>query len=420
MTNGADGGAGGGQGRLAARPADGPSSLATADRRRIGNRVIALLAVAAIVALALLPFVSIAPNRIVSGTPAMLWKAAAAPLSLAVAVELAALLGLSLIKPTRTAAALAAVTGALLLVTLVLAAGSSGLLAIAATGAKGTRTGLGAGFWIAVIAAALAVSDALGRLRLGTAARFAAGLALALAVAAIAWSGALDQLSIVREYLTRRDGFTAELARHIALVFGALLPAIAIGGALGALVLRRRTLRGPVFATLNVIQTVPSIALFGLLIGPLTGLSEAWPFLREIGIRGIGYAPAVIALTLYGLLPVARSTEAAFLAVPPAVVDAARGMGMTGGQILRNVSLPLALPILLSGLRIVTIQLIGLAVVAALIGAGGLGTFVFQGLGQTATDLVLLGALSAIGLALLADGLLRSLTAALTGKGITP
>ncbi len=119
-------------------------------------------------------------------------------------------------------------------------------------------------------------------------------------------------------------------------------------------------------------------------------------------------------------MPVARSTEAAFLAVPPAVVDAARGMGMTGGQILRNVSLPLALPILLSGLRIVTIQLIGLAVVAALIGAGGLGTFVFQGLGQTATDLVLLGALSAIGLALLADGLLRSLTAALTGKGITP
>ncbi len=81
-------------------------------------------------------------------------------------------------------------------------------------------------------------------------------------------------------------------------MFGALAPAIVIGGSLGALVLRRRALRGPVFATLNAIQTVPSIALFGLLIGPLTGLSEAWPFLREIGIRGIGYAPAVIALTL--------------------------------------------------------------------------------------------------------------------------
>lgn len=420
MTNGADGGAGGGRGRPAARPADGPSPLATADRRRIGNRVIALIAVAAILALALLPFVSIAPNRIVSGTPAMLWNAAGAPLSIAVAVELAALLALAVLQPARAASTLAALTGALLLVTLVLAAGSSGLLAIAATGAKGTRTGLGSGFWIATVAAALAVSDALGRLRLGTAARFAAGLALAFAIAAIAWSGALDQLSIVREYLTRRDGFAEEFGRHIALVLGALAPAIVIGGSLGALVLRRRALRGPVFATLNVIQTVPSIALFGLLIGPLTGLSEAWPLLREIGIRGIGYAPAVIALTLYGLLPVARSTEAAFLAVPPAVVDAARGMGMTGGQILRNVSLPLALPILLSGLRIVTIQLIGLAVVAALIGAGGLGTFVFQGLGQTATDLVLLGALSAIGLALLADGLLRSLTAALTGKGITP
>ncbi len=189
MTNGADGGAGGGQGRLAARPADGHSPLATADRRRIGNRVIALIAVAAILALALLPFVSIAPNRIVSGTPAMLWNAAGAPLSIAVAVELAALLALAVLQPARTASTLAALTGALLLVTLVLAAGSSGLLAIAATGAKGIRTGLGSGFWIATVAAALAVSDALGRLRLGTAARFAAGLALAFAIAAIAWSG---------------------------------------------------------------------------------------------------------------------------------------------------------------------------------------------------------------------------------------
>ncbi len=154
-------------------------------------------------------------------------------------------------------------------------------------------------------------------------------------------------------------------------------------------------------------QTIPSIALFGLLIGPLTALGAALPWLHDIGLTGIGFYPAVIALTLYGLLPIARSTEAGILSVPAAAIETARGMGMTRLQILAWVSVPLALPVLLAGLRVVTVQLIGLAVVAALIGAGGFGAFVFLGLGQTATDLVLLGALSAIAIAIVADGLLR-------------
>jgi osmoprotectant transport system permease protein len=170
------------------------------------------------------------------------------------------------------------------------------------------------------------------------------------------------------------------------------------------------------FAILSLVQTIPSIALFGLLIGPLTALSETFPWLREIGVRGIGYTPALIALVLYSLLPIARNTEVGFLGVPPAVVDAARGMGMTGFQIMTRVSIPLALPVLLAGLRIVTVQLIGLTVVAALIGAGGLGSFVFAGLGQYATDLVLLGALPAILLALAADFLLQILSATLARR----
>jgi osmoprotectant transport system permease protein len=122
----------------------------------------------------------------------------------------------------------------------------------------------------------------------------------------------------------------------------------------------------------------------------------------------------LIALVLYSLLPIARNTEVGLLSVPSAVVDAARGMGMTRFQIMTRVSVPLALPVLLAGLRIVTVQLVGLAVVAALIGAGGLGSFVFLGLGQTATDLVLLGAISAILLALVADAGLRILAIAVT------
>jgi len=126
--------------------------------------------------------------------------------------------------------------------------------------------------------------------------------------------------------------------------------------------------------------------------------------------------PAVIALVLYALLPIARNTVAGLAGVPAATVDAAFGMGMTRRQVFWQVEVPLALPVLVAGLRIVTVQAIGLAVVAALIGAGGLGGFVFEGLGQYATDLVLLGALPAIALALAADFLLRLGAAALSAR----
>ncbi|MGA8402329.1 MAG: ABC transporter permease, partial [Stellaceae bacterium] len=172
----------------------------------------------------------------------------------------------------------------------------------------------------------------------------------------------------------------------------------------------------PLFAALSLLQTVPSIALFGLLIAPLSGLADAFAVLGRLGIGGVGPAPAIIALVLYALLPVARSTLAGIGGVSTASIDAARGMGMTPRQIFWQVEAPLAAPVLLAGLRIVTVQAIGLAVVAALIGAGGLGTFVFDGLGQYATNLVLLGALPAIVLALAADFLLRLAANSLRGR----
>jgi osmoprotectant transport system permease protein len=203
------------------------------------------------------------------------------------------------------------------------------------------------------------------------------------------------------------------LSRHIVLVAAAIGPAVLIGFPLGVAAVRRPGWQGSVFAVLNLLQTIPSIALFGLLIVPLSALATAVPSLARLGIGGIGMAPALIALVLYALLPVVRSTVAGIGGVDSAVVDAARGMGMTRRQRFWRVELPLAAPVLLAGLRIVTVQAIGLAVVAALIGAGGLGSFVFEGLGQYAADLVLLGALPAIGLALAADFLLQSATALL-------
>jgi osmoprotectant transport system permease protein len=138
----------------------------------------------------------------------------------------------------------------------------------------------------------------------------------------------------VREWANRREAYAAALAQHVQLVVVALAVALLIGVPLGVLTTVRRRLARRTFAILSLVQTIPSIALFGLLIGPLTALSEAFPWLREIAVRGIGFTPALIALVLYSLLPIARNTEVGFLGVPPAVVDAARGMGMTGFQIM--------------------------------------------------------------------------------------
>jgi len=230
---------------------------------------------------------------------------------------------------------------------------------------------------------------------------------------ALAFFGWFDALSLAREYASRHQVFAAALTRHIVLVAGAVGPALAIGFPLGIGVAKSPRWQEPVFAVLNTLQTVPSVALFGLLIAPLSALATAVPALSALGVAGIGPAPAIIALVLYALLPVVRNTSAGIAGVDPAVVEAARGMGMTPRQVLAWIELPLAVPVLLAGLRIVVVQAIGLAVVAALIGAGGLGSFVFEGLGQDAIDLVLLGALPAILLALAADFLMHGLTALL-------
>jgi len=154
---------------------------------------------------------------------------------------------------------------------------------------------------------------------------------------------------------------------------------------------------------LGILQTVPSIALFGLLIAPLSALSQAKPWIAALGIKGIGAAPAVIALVAYSLLPMVRSTVAGLHQVPPQVLEAARGMGMSARQTLWQVHLRLALPVILSGLRVTTVQAIGLTVVAALIGAGGFGAIMFRGLSASAIDLVLLGVIPVVALAAASD-----------------
>ncbi len=392
-----------------------PTVSAGVPRVRLYNQVAPTLVAAGAAAALGTGFVMLAANRLVSGRPVMLWQAAPVNLTAAIAILGAALAGLALARPALWLHRVTALVAGFLLLAILGAAGAAATR-LAAGGSALATVSLGAGFWVMAACAALALIDALQRARAGAAMQLAAAALIVGAVVAMGESGVFDALSVAREYASRRPMFAAAVGRHMMLVGAAILPALLIGVPLALAALRRKRLEAPLFAVLNLLQTVPSIALFGLLIVPLSALGEAVPMLGTLGVAGIGPAPAIIALTLYALLPIARNTLAGIGGVPPATVDAAYGMGMTKRQVFWQVEVPLALPVLLAGLRIVTVQAIGLAVVAALIGAGGLGSFVFEGLGQYATDLVLLGALPAIFLALAVDFLLRLLAGALRGR----
>jgi len=147
--------------------------------------------------------------------------------------------------------------------------------------------------------------------------------------------------------------------------------------------------------------------MVGLLVAPLAAISFAVPVLRRLGIGGIGWAPVVIALTLYALLAIVRNTHAGLRGVPRAVVDAGRGMGMTDEQLLRKVEVPLGMPVVFSGVRTSAVQTIGNATLGAFVGGITLGRFIFQGLAEQAPDLTMLGSIALVAIALVVDAVLR-------------
>ena len=226
-------------------------------------------------------------------------------------------------------------------------------------------------------------------------------------------AGTFDHLSVMREYAVNASSFAREARRHVFLALGSVGVAVIVGLPVGIVCHRVPAIRGAILQILNLVQTIPSIALFGLLMVPLAALATAAPLIGDLGIHGIGPAPAAVALVLYALLPVVANTTVGLGRVSPSVVDAARGMGLTDGQILAQVELPLAVPVIVTGIRIVLVQNSGLATVAALIGGGGFGTFVFQGVGQTAVDLVLLGAIPIVVLSFACAVVLNALVDAL-------
>ncbi|HEY5839781.1 MAG TPA: ABC transporter permease/substrate-binding protein, partial [Pyrinomonadaceae bacterium] len=180
------------------------------------------------------------------------------------------------------------------------------------------------------------------------------------------------------------------IAQHVWLVFISIAIAVAIGLPLGILITRRKRLRAPVLGIANVMQTIPSLALFGFLI-PL-------PF-----IGGIGPRTAIVALVFYALLPIIRNTVTGIVGVDEAVREAAVAMGMTDRQVLFQVELPLALSVILTGVRVAVVITIGVAIIAAAVGAGGLGEYIFRGLRVNDDRLLLAGAVPSALMALAAD-----------------
>ncbi len=259
------------------------------------------------------------------------------------------------------------------------------------------------GFWGLPVAGYILIDHA--KLKRGKGRHIILGLVLLLPILLIFAGGRGASVSVSQEFTARRSRFLEECLVHFKLFSLAIFFAGITGIPLGILASVHRRLAGPLIAFVDGAQTIPSMALFGLLMTPLAALSQAWPFLKTLGISGVGAAPALIALTLYAMLPVVRNTIAGLDWVSEAVLDVGRGMGMPTRQLFLRVRWPIALPYVLAGLRTASVQAVGNTAVAALIGAGGLGIMIFQGLGQAAPDLILLGVIPLILLAVTMDRL---------------
>lgn len=370
------------------------------------NRVVPALCLAAVAAWLGLASVSVAPNRIVPGEPYSAVELLGWPGAVAACLPFAILVALAWRPSTRR-------WQAALVVTALLLAALPGWLALAGALAidpdmPSARVGVGPATWTLLFCLALLLIELRMRLAMSG---WLNGLVLVPVV--VAWLGTmpwLSSLALWQEFAGRSGAFTEALLQHLLLVGSAIVASLVLGAAIAGAMRRHAGLERGGFAVLNVLQTIPSLALFGLLLAPLAWLGARFDWLGDLGVSGIGWAPAFLALLGYSLLPMVRNTFVALSEVDSAVLDAARGMGMGPGQVFWQVRVPLALPVMLEGVRITTVQAIGLTAVAALIGAGGLGTFIFQGLGQAAMDLVLLGALPIVAMALVADALLGALS----------
>ncbi|HEY8417034.1 MAG TPA: ABC transporter permease [Limnochordales bacterium] len=318
------------------------------------------------------------------------------------------------------------------------AAGSLGLAAVWFTSepliAAGRAAGVvahvalwGSGVWLSLLGyGAIAYAGMLQLRRSGTApapvlsALWLPALVLVVHAGLLVFQTAPAENWLVRVFQeeAQAGGVQRRLREHLWLAGVSASLSIVIGVAIGMWgYYRERVARVALYVS-GVILTLPSLALFAMLMEPYAALANAFPVLRNYGIGGLGAAPAITGLTLYGLLPVIRNTLAGLHGVSAAQLDAAQGMGMTPRQVMLMVLLPHALPVIMAGVRQTAILLIGIATVAQLIGAGGLGYYILIGINRASIAHILVGAIPAVLVAIGADLLLAWLGRSLTPMGL--
>ncbi len=341
------------------------------------------------------------PNRVVAGEPLSLFTGLGGWGWVLVAAWAAAgaLAASPLSDPVRGVAV--TLLGGAAPVVMLWSAGAAAQAHVEATSSV-ARTSLSAGGWMTLFAAYVVIFAATAWLPPG-AMRGLLTYAPVIATVVLLAAGQLSELAVVREYQNNADTFAAQLRLHLAYVAGAVAIGLVTGVALGLLAVRRRALEPAVFGTLNVLQVFPTLAFIGLMNPVLSGLSERSELLADLGVHGVGWAPVIVVLSAYAVYPIARNTYTSIASLDGAVLDAARGMGMGRMRMFGEVELPLALPVIVAGLRVALVQTTAGAIVAGLVGGGGLGTFVFLGASETANDLILLGVIPIVALALTFD-----------------
>lgn len=223
-------------------------------------------------------------------------------------------------------------------------------------------------------------------------------------------------LGISKEFINRRDTFNAELIRHLSLALSSLLVAIIPSIYLAYQSTRYTKLREWIMGFINGFQVAPTLSLIALIMIPLSYLGNEFPFLRDLGIKGVGFLPSFIILTLYALLPITSNTYTALKQIEPSIMDSAYALGLSRTQIMFKVQFPLALPLIVSGIRTALTQSIGNAILAGLVGGGGLGSIIFLGLSQSAPDLILLGSIPVVFMALFSDIFLETLESKINSR----
>lgn len=358
----------------------------------------------AFLALAFMKLVEVKPNRIASGERFTAYEFIGWPvLFIGAGFLLIALLSLSKQKAKGLVTIL---LGAIFFTVLLFFMGQSGQEAAAES--SSIRVSFSMGFYILLVMVYLLFGHVMAKKDPYMNLEKGLGLLIFFTVAVFVYMGVFDDFSILKEYQIKKNQFVDSFTTHLFLSLGSVTFGSLVAIPLGYLAYRKKHLESAVMVPLSIVETIPSLSLFGILLVPLASLGRI-DFFRALGISGIGWAPAFVALSLYTLLPIGRNTLVGFSTVGRDVIEAAQGMGMMRKQIFRKIEFPLALPIIVTGVRIALVQTIGGAVLAGLVGGGGLGTFVFLGLAEASPDLVLLGVIPIVLLTLTMDKVLKLL-----------